>query len=57
MTKIKKLIDRIDTLDSTSENIDDETNKTYLSIVNDDFNLLNEIILKTGLTESRRKMF
>ena len=57
MTKIKKLVDRIDTLDSTSENIDDETNKTYLSIVNDDFNLLNEIILKTGLTESRRKMF
>ena len=57
MTKIEELIDRIDILDPTSENIDSETNKKYFSIVKDDFNLLNDVILKTGLTEPRRKMF
>ena len=57
MTKIKEFIDRIGTLDPTSKNIDDETNKKYISIVNNDFNLLNNMILKTGITDSRQKMF
>ena len=55
MAKIKEFIDRIGTLDPTSKNIDDENNKKYISIVNDDFNLLNNMILKTGIAESRKK--
>ena len=57
MTKIKEFVDRIGTLDPTSKNIDDETNKKYVSIVNNDFNLLNNMILKTDITDSRKKMF
>ena len=55
MAKIKEFIDRIGTLDPTSKNIDDKNNRKYISIVNDDFNLLNNMILKTGITESRKK--
>ena len=57
MTKISKLINRIDKdLDLNKKTPDKETHDMYMSI-NDDLNFLNEAIVKTGLTNARKNMF
>ena len=57
MTKISKLINRIDKdLDLNKKTPDKETHDMYMSI-NDDLNFLNEAMVKTGLTNARNNMF
>ena len=56
ITGVKNLLDRINTLNPTNT-LENETNKMYNKIVNDDFNNLINLIAKKGIKDSRERLF
>ena len=57
MTNIKKLFNRIKSLDSDTKRIDKVTDDLYKIITDTDLNKLNEVINENGLTIAKENMF